>query len=134
METEMGTVKTAYLDDLANTEESTQELGQTIMEALSELKDSDITDAQVFIFTDRTEGHSWKIHMSKTAAPFSAFRFAGLHQPAPCSPQCEPAAEQIMVSEHLHLVYRKVADNIADIANRGADVCKGCEEPLRKSP
>ena len=126
METAMENVKTAYLDDLANTEDSTQELGQTILEAIRELKRPGIATVEVFVFTDRTDGHYWRLHMSKTAASSTGFRFAGFHQPAPCSPLCEVAAEQIMVSEHLHLVYGKVADNIADTANYAADGCQGC--------
>lgn len=134
MGTDMPLSSLAILDDLANTEESTQELGQTILDAFRELKNSYDTDAEVFIFTDRTEGHSWKIQMAKTAACSSAFSFAGFHQSAPCSPLCEPAAEQLVVSEHLHLVYRRVADHIADIANSGVEVCGECDKNLRKSP
>ena len=121
----------AILDDLANTEESTQELGQTILEAFRELRDSYDTVAEVLVFTDRTEGHSWKIHMTKTVASSAGFRFAGFHQPAPCSPLCEPVAEQLLTSEHLHIIHGAIADNIADTANHGADVCRGCEAEKR---
>lgn len=132
METEMSPVSLAYLDDLANTEASVQKFGQTILDAFRGFRDSHNTIAEVFVFTDRTEGHSWKIHMAKTADTFSGFEFAGFHQPSPCSAFCEPATEQLLISEHLHLVYSRVGDHIAEIANSGTDVCRRCKRILRK--
>lgn len=127
METEMGPVKEAYLGDLSNTEESTRKMGQTILDAFRELKDSHDTVAEVFVFTDRTEGHLWIIHMSKNGISCTGFRFTGFHQSVPCSPLCEPATEQLLVSEHLHIVHGAIADNIADTANHGDRVCRKCE-------
>lgn len=127
METGMGTVKAACLDDLANTEESAQDLGQTILDAFRELRDSYDTVAAVFVFTNRTEGHSWKIQMTKTAASSTGFRFTGFHQPAPCSPLCKPEAKEVLTSEQMYIVYEGIADHIADTANNGADVCLVCQ-------
>ena len=129
METETPQVSFACLDDLANTEESRQEFGQTILDAFRELRDSHRTvAAEVFVFTDRTEGHYWRIQMRKTGVPFSAFRFAGFHKPPPCSVFCEPAAEELLASEHLHLVYRKVGGHIAAVANGHASPSRKCED------
>ncbi len=127
MGTDMPLSSLAILDDLANTEESAQDLGQTILKAFRELRDSRDTDAEVFIFTDRTEGHSWTIHMTKTVASSTGFRFAGFHQPAPCSPLCKPVAEELLTSEQMYIAYEGIADHIADTANNGLDVCLVCQ-------
>lgn len=132
MGTDMPLSNLAILDDLANTEESVQKFGQTILDAFRDFRDSHDTAAEVFVFTGATEGHSWKIQMTKTATSFSGFEFTGFHQPPPCSAFCEPGLEQLLLSEHLHLVYRRVGDHIAEIANGGAGICRRCERILRK--
>lgn len=90
-----------------------------LLDALCSFRSISKGEAEVFVFTDSTPGHAWKILMEKHATAFgtASFSFSATHLPAPCHSACQALQRDVVESDRLQEVFEVLVDHIACIVN-----------------